>query len=316
MKANKSNKNIIKILKGKNAFIAIMLIFPLLLFVVFWIVPNIIGMYLPFTRFRMLADGGRVMEWVGLTNFKDYFKQMFGMRGSEVWIATRNSIIIYLVSLVIQMPLYVLFSYYIYKGYLGSKTMRLIILIPSTVAGFSMVILFKYFIGFNGPLSLIFGESYKSPLFSNNDALAFCVLIFYSTWTSFSTFLIIFPNAMMGISPDVVESSRIDGVSGMFTDLRYIVIPLIWPTLSTFLINGFKSIMSNTNNLDTFYGSGAAPKNLHTIATLINRLLAQGGDFAWGFSAAGSLILMFILVPAAWLFKKLLDRMDPTRDAY
>jgi hypothetical protein len=75
----------------------------------------------------------------------------------------------------------------------------------------------------------------------------------------FATNLIVYPNAMNDISPDIIDSAKVDGVDNMFTDLRTIILPLIWPTLTTFLVTGVASILSNSGPILEFYYLSAPP---------------------------------------------------------
>ena len=319
-KGSKKKEKRLKLNVGKNVFVVCMLGFPLLLFCVFWVVPNAIGTALPFTKFTLPDSGGRTMVFVGFENFAAYFRALFKLGGDVAKTSVLNSFILYAVSLLIQMPLYIIFSYYIFKKFFAYNWLRTIILIPSTVAGFAMVIAFKYFINAQGPIARfvekLTGKDYVSPLQSSGYG-AFFVAVFYTIWTSFATYLIIFPNAMNAISPDVIESSKIDGVSGIFSDLRHIVLPLAWPTISTFLLVGFRAITTNTASLEVFYGSaGQVPARYSTIGIMLSRLIgSSGGEMSLGYPAAAGLIWTLVLGPAAWGVKKLFDKIDPTRDS-
>ena len=81
----------------------------------------------------------------------------------------------------------------------------------------------------------------------------FGTTLFFSLWISFSSSLIVYPNAMRSIDPALFESAQIDGMTTMWQELIYIILPLIFPTITTYLVVGFASIMSDSGALIPFY---------------------------------------------------------------
>ena len=117
---------------------------------------------------------------------------------------------------------------------------------------------------------------------------------------------------MRGISPDIFESAKIDGVSNMFQELRYIILPLIYPTLTTFLITGFAAIFSNGGPLLEFYYT-SAPSYVSNMGYYFTRaVLVDATEFSYPKYAAGGLILTVLIGPLTLLLKRFLEKFDYT----
>ena len=68
-----------------------------------------------------------------------------------------------------------------------------------------------------------------------NDSTAFLMVIIYSIWTCVGINMILFYGAMRRIPHEIFESADIDG-AGFFRQFASLVVPLIWPTITTLII--------------------------------------------------------------------------------
>lgn len=80
-------------------------------------------------------------------NFRSYLGKMFSGQGSLVAISIKNSLLMYVINLAICMPLYILFSYMLYKRCFLHKSIRFIVMIPQVVSSFVHLYVFKNFTG-------------------------------------------------------------------------------------------------------------------------------------------------------------------------
>ena len=127
-------------------------------------------------------------------------------------------------------------------------------MIPQIISGFIMCLVFKNFIEGAVPeaMKLLFGiEDFTNLL--QDEKYTFGTTLFYTIWVSFSTSLIVYPNAMNEIDDGIIEAAKLDGVGNIFQELWYILIPLIFPTISTFLITGLSTIFTNAGSIPTFF---------------------------------------------------------------
>ena len=293
-----------------NLFVYSLIGYPLILFCIFYIGINFNSIILAFQ-----SIDGTGKHFAGFKNFQLFWQEMTGS-GNLLFYSLINSLKMYAINLVICMPLYICFSYLLFKKCLFNRAISFLVMIPSIMSGLVISLVFVNFIGSNGPLTelcKIFGINegkWINLLYS--EEYAFGTTLFYSIWLSFSTSLLVYPTAMRGISLEVFESAKIDGVSNMFQELRYIILPLIYPTLTTFLVTGFAAIFSNSGPLMEFYHT-EAPNYVSNMGYYFTRaVLVDGTELNYPKYAAGGLILTILIGPLTMLLKRFLEKFDYT----
>ena len=293
-------------------FVAAILAFPLALFFIFWVGGNF---YSILYAFQKVNYKGEVTGWAGFDNFVDFWNRMTS-EGDNLWWSFYNSFRMYFISLLICMPLYIIFSYLIYKKCIFHNGFRAISMIPQIISGFVISMVFAFFVSPSGAWSkigpLLGMDGSSSPLFTMENDTAFFTCILYSVWLSFGTNLIVYPNAMNGISPEIIDSSRIDGVSTMWQDLRYIILPLIFPTIETFLITGLAGIFTNAGPLVEFYYT-SAPTEVYNMGYFYTVPLINdsANPSIYPMLSAGGLMMTAIVAPLTILLRYLLERFGP-----
>lgn len=293
-----------------NLFVYSLIGYPLILFCIFYIGINFNSIIL---AFQSIDGAGK--HFAGFKNFQLFWQEMTSS-GNLLFYSLINSLKMYAINLVICMPLYICFSYLLFKKCLFNRVISFLVMIPSIMSGLVISLVFVNFIGSNGPLTelcRIFGINegkWLNLLYS--EEYAFGTTLFYSIWLSFATSLLVYPTAMRGISPEIFESAKIDGVSNMFQELRYIILPLIYPTLTTFLVTGFAAIFSNGGPLLEFYYT-EAPSYVSNMGYYFTRaVLVDATEFSYPKYAAGGLILTLLIGPLTLLLKRFLEKFDYT----
>lgn len=296
----------------KNLFVYSLIAYPLILFLIFYVVVNFNSILL---AFQTIDGSGK--SFAGLNNFKTFLSEMFG-EGNLLSYSFINSIKMYFINLVVCMPLYVFFSYLLFKKCFLNKTVSFLVMIPSIMSGLVIALIFVNFIGSNGPLTFIMektgwnGGKWLNLLY--DEKYAFGTTLFYMIWLSFATSLIVYPTAMRGINPEVLESAKIDGVSNMFQELWYIILPLIYPTLTTFLITGFAAIFSTSGPLLEFYYTDAPDYVSNMGYYFTKMILVDGTEFSYPKYAAGGIILTIIVATLTILLKWALEKFGPATE--
>ena len=186
----------------KYAFIISMMIYPAVLFLIFYIGVNLNSFKLAFQK----IDLSGVASYNGFNNFKDFFAMLVQSDGM-VSRSLINSLKMFSINLVICVPLYIIFSFYIYKKFAMSKIFRAIIMVPAIVSSFVICLLFKKFVELALPsvMSAVGFENF--PQLLSDPKYTFGTSLFYMIWISFSTALLVYPNAMNSIDDSIIESS-------------------------------------------------------------------------------------------------------------
>ncbi|MBR2169397.1 MAG: sugar ABC transporter permease, partial [Alistipes sp.] len=75
---------------------------------------------------------------------------------------------------------------------------------------------------------------------------------------SFGSNTLIFTNAINAVDKEILESAMIDGANDR-VQFFGIVMPLIWPTFTTYVVTGLTGMFTWSGALMTFYMYGAPP---------------------------------------------------------
>ena len=121
--------------------------------------------------------------------------------------------------------------------------------------------------------------------------------------------MLMFTGAMSGISESVSESASLDGIRPI-QEYWYITIPLIYPTLTTFIIVGVVGIFTNQMSLFSFFGVDA-DASLQTFGYMLYRGIKTANISGYSYLAALGLFFTLISVPLTFFVKWLLGKFDP-----
>ena len=301
-------------------FVAGIMIYPMILFIVFYVYVNLNSFILAFTESDLYGN----TTFVGMQNFKEFISALLE-DGTEVSNALINSLKTWAINLVICVPLYLTFSYLVFKKCFFHRGIRMIVMLPGVISGFVVGMLFVAFIsGTSSPMTTLFEKlgvldsqgSGLQLLYSNGYKYAFGTIIFYGIWVSFGTNLIVYPNAMNAIAPEIYESAQLDGVRTMWQEMRYIILPLIYPTLTTFVVTGLAGMFTDVGYVLAFY-----PQGVPYGANVINMgyyyfTKVQGGTGDFSVMSAGGLILTALIAPITILVRFLMEKYGPTTEGY
>lgn len=291
--------------KKRLIFYILMLIFPLANFALFYVYVNIDMFKLAFTSYDYVLGKGYIAEFVWFENFEYVFNFL-----STRMFMVGQSMLFYLFTLC-MMPIAVIFSYYVYKGYPAANFFRVILYLPSIFSGIVMVLLYRY----------MFSAVFKTELLLGH-------ILFYNVWASFGMNMIMYIGAMCGINTSIPESAQLDGATAI-QEFWYITIRMIFPTIRTFLVVGLVNLFTNSANLYTFYGNQAAS---YTDARpfgywmQLEKLMAKdvnnglilrndnGNVMAFPQLSALGIVITFITLPVTLGVRRLLEKYGPSED--
>lgn len=278
---------------------------PLIQYFIFYIYVNFNSVLLAFKQYKVV-DGLTRYEFIGVKNFTDFFQQFFS--GTDFKNMALNSLIIYAFGLLFCMPLSLLFSYYIYKKFALSGFFRVMLFLPSIISSVVTVFMYKFMLDQALPkmVETLFGITIDAPM-SNPDNLMGAVLLF-KFLCAFGGGVIMYSNAMARIPVSVTEYAAIDGVTP-FREFFSIVLPLIYPTLSTFLIVGVAAFFTDQAYCFEMFATNADI----SVQTFGYYLFAQTykSENNYPFASAVGLVFTLIAVPLTYGVKAILDRLDP-----
>ena len=230
--------------------------------------------------------------------------------GGELAIALKNTLLYLGNSVLIVFPLNLFVSYFFYKKIWGYKFFRIVFYLPAIISSVVMVAIYTEFIKPTGPLGVILKQlGVDVPLrgYLGQDSTATWAIIIYCTWTGFTGNVLLFSGAMARIPIEVIEAARLDGC-GVLREVGQLIIPLIWPTMSTMLLLTLTGMLSSGGPILLFTGGRYETT---TLSFWIFSKVYYGGSGGTGFYGLVSAMGMFftvIMVPlillARWLMEK------------
>lgn len=287
----------------EKLFIFALLLYPLANFAIFYIGVNANSVLLAFQNVDING------EFLGLTldNFKVVYDKITLMGGEYVQ-GFKNSIIWYLISTFFSFTLTILFAYYVYKKRIFGKAFKLIIMLPAIISPVCVALMFEKFVVSLPVFFSTFGV--QLPNFFRDSEYVFATNLFYSLWGSFGSGVIIYSNTMTGIDSGVVESARIDGVTNV-QEIWYITIPLLMPTIATYITTGVVGILGNSGPLYLFYEYDA-PYETTLVGYLMFKETMRLGSQNYPVMSAMGMIMTIITFPVVMMVKNLMQKLDPT----
>ncbi len=275
---------------GDRKAIALLVVPPLALFVLFMVVPIFAsGVYSLVTW-----DGLSRMVFSGVRNFV----ALFTSDSTEFLLSVRNSVIIAVLSVFIQLPLALLLALVLTSGLRGESIFRTIYFIPVVVSSTMIGILFLVI--YNPDIGLLNGALRGLGLIRENRAwlgdLKFA--LYYASvpiiWQFIGYHMLLLYAGIRSIPRDIIEAATIDGASATQVALR-IKIPLIASVIEVCIILAVTGALRIFDLMYVLTGNGA-PLGTTVVQTgLMYRVIFDRNQYGMG-SAIAVLILVECLV--------------------
>ncbi len=312
-------------------FIIFALSFSLINFAVFWLYINLDTVI---STFDVPQEWREV--YGGLHYYKRAFKDVFLGEFSAYKNAFGNTMFAILINVII-FPLALITAYAFYKRVYGEKFFRVMFYLPSIIAISTIAMCFsslfnEYPVGdgyVHGPISMLMRAlGYSDPqdislivtdtsgTFANDNI--WVLIIFFSVFIGLGTNVVLMCGAMMRIPKDITEALRIDGC-GFFKEMVRITVPMIMPTITTWVIMIVTSVFGFSIAPMLFAGinanavTGSAGEKINTIPLIIyaNVLNANGDlEMIKAMQALG-VIFSLIMMPIALLVRWLCNKFTP-----
>ncbi len=296
--------------KGKMyLFVYGMLLLPVIQFCIFYIGINLNSVIMAFKKFAGYSEsGGEIFEW-SLSNFTRFFKE-WSNPTSDVMGALKNTFKYFLAG-ACMVPATFLVAYFLFKKVPGYKFFRVLFFLPSIVSAMLFVTTYKNLIGYGGPIDVIMGLfGARIPPLLAEDATATNTIIAFTIWTGFGVNMILYQSAMSRIPPEILEAGQLDGMP-WYRELWNVVIPMVWPTLSTTLILLITGLFNSTGPILLFQGSGVEVDrpSITTTAFWIYRQTFKGANL--NYPAAIGMFYTIVSIPIVFLVRHFFNKIDP-----
>lgn len=293
---------------GTKIFIALMLAYPILQFLVFWLYINADTFRLTFSRFDVTT--GKYVFW-GTERYSKIFRNMILGKNAADRAMFLNSFRAIAINLMI-LPLAVITAFAFYKKVPGEKLFRVLFYFPSMISLVVLTMVFRnMFSAEFGPFAFMLNKltgrdvSYLS---LGNDYLWKIIYVF-CIWAGLGSNVILMCGAMQRIPAEIVESATLDGV-GFWRELTFFTIPLIMPTIGVFVLTAVMSSSSFVMQPMLLALSGGAQNKYMTVGWYIFEAV-QGSEDSIIQSAATGVVFSTINMPLVIVAKIVIDKLTP-----
>ena len=300
--------NLVKRKKRKNLsrtlFIISVLAWPTFCFVWANFVLKINAFTLAFASYEETT--GEFFYNAGFENFKKLFLDFSTQKDFKMMLI--NSAINMGVG-VVTIPIPILVAFMIYKKCPCSGFFIIILFLPSVLSSLICVLAYKYMLEYVIPVVFKM-DIVISLLLSEN---AFVYLLIYGVIIGFAGNLVLYTGAMSRIPAELIEQGRLDGMNIM-QELIYVVLPLIYPTLSVLFIALPVTFFNGSPNTFAFYSTSARAETWTLGYYFFSILLSSAGvakKIMYPYASAAGLIFTLIAAPLTFLWKRFLERLDP-----
>ena len=309
----KANTQTVKVVNRKlkrNLFYLSVVALPILQFVVFYILVNFRSVMFAFQKYDVIEQ----YTFAGLEQFKRFFTDL---KNEQTMVySLKNSLILFVATFCVGTIGAVLFSNYIYKNCFMGKFFRITLFLPTIVSGIVLVTTYKFWIDQGVPyiVERLWGKEIDPPL--SNVNLKFTLILCFSLWFGFGTQVLMYTSSMSGISPEIVESAELDGITP-FKELIYITVPLIYNVFLTFITVGIAGFFTNSMMTYSFCGEYADPQ-IFTFGYFLymrTQVASKLQDFdTFCYLSAAGIVMTLIAVPFTLGVKKFMEKVGPSED--
>lgn len=257
-------------------YLPIFILPTLIAFVLFFVVPFIMGIALSFGQFRVITD----VKWVGFENYikaftfdNDFLRSLgFTSLFTIVSIITVNAFA-FLLALLLT------------KGLKGTSFFRSVFFMPNLIGGIVLGYIWNLLI--NGVLGYLFGEdiSFKAQY-------GFWGLVILTNWQLIGYMMVIYIAGLQNIPNDLIEAAAIDGASPM-NILFKIKIPMVMPSIT---ICSFLTLTNTFKMFDQNLALTNGAPNRETEMLALNIYNTFYGRSGWQGIGQAKAVVFFLIV--------------------
>lgn len=275
-------------MKRKKSIYAWWLLLPaLLIYAVFFVIPNAAGMVLGFTDWNVHFFND--IRFNGVENFVRLFQE------KTFWIAVKNTFYFAIMTVVLKNVLGFLLALAVRRESRFNSYLRTVIFLPIMISSIVVCIIF---VSIYNPSTGILNQFLNSiglhvlaKQWLVDERYAMNAIVAMEVWQWAGLNMLIFYSGMQAIPSEYYEAAKIDGAS-YWQEVRYVMLPLM---VQSFTITFIFSIISGLKVFSQVYGTtnGGPADSTQVMATFLYRSFSHGH---YGYSAAVGFVFMVLIM--------------------
>ena len=288
-------------MKRDKVYPKYMVFVPLIIFVIFFVIPSTVGYIYAFTDWSSLKPNFSDLQFTGLTNLIDM------ITNRKVPVALLNTFIYAIVKTVVVTVLGLVLAYILNRKIRSRNALRTLYFLPavlsSLVVGLIFSAVFQTRGGTMNEILSVFGMK-RVQWFGSRWTGVFAIS-FAEVWRNVGYAMVISLAGMQSVSSDYLEAARIDGANE-WKSYIHVTLPLIMPTVN---VNILFSLIYGLKMFDLIFvmtkgGPGGATESFGTL------MYNEMGAGRYATSVAVNLIFTVLLIIVAVLYKKFSERWE------
>ncbi|MFT4414385.1 carbohydrate ABC transporter permease [Fredinandcohnia humi] len=296
-----NNKQEGKKRKGLNLW-PILFVGPhLLLFIVFFLIPSVFGIYIAFTKWDLFSSP----EFVGLENFKTILFDQDSSFYTQFYNGMENTFIFVLISVPFCIIVPLLIATALTTKPKFSNLFQSLFYLPSLFAISAVMIIWNFLLSVSyGPLQNYFGYSTNV---LDTQPHAWISIVVVTVWWTIGGNMVIYLAALNGVPKDLMEAADLDG-AGVFSKFFRITLPSIkYQILFTTVMTTIAQF--NVYGQPLMLTGGGPTESTHVLLMYIQKNAFGSGLSIAGISSAMAVMLgICIMIVSAIQFFLLRDR--------
>ena len=308
----KQEKGLSTARKKELIFYCLMFALPVLQILIFYFYVNFRSISLAFTEYD--AETGKYF-FVGIENFIKIIEGVHPkMSNFNINFILKNTSLAFTMELLFGFIPAIFFSYYIFKKYPLSGVFKVILYTPHIVSTIIFVVIYRNFVESALPQisEKLFGIEIQDVFNQVNEGRTRFFMIFFTVFIGFGTRVLLYSGAMSSISESVIESGELEGVKPL-QELVFIVVPLIWGTVVTFLVVCIVGIFSNQMTAYSFFGESLDTK-YYTFGYYLYYRATKLDMAEYPYLSTLGLLMTLFAVPVTLCARYLLNKYGPRTD--
>ena len=274
----------------------------IIIFLGFVIFPVFMAAYYGFYQWKGFGSPDVNGKFVGLGNYVTILKDPAFQQ------AVGHNFLILIMSLVVQMPLAVLFALLINQKMKGRALIRTLIFVPYVISEVIVGTGWSLILQTQGALNDLLGKiGIKGVDWISNPKIAIWTLIAIISWKYIGFYVILMLAGLQSIPEEMYEAAKVDG-AGFWQIQKSITLPLLGPTMR---IACFLSIIGSLQLFDLVYiiwgQYVSATAGTSTMATYMVREGRLSSNYGYG-NAVAVVLFLISLVIALFYQKFVLSR--------
>ena len=274
--------------KRKQQFVPYLFIAPhLLLFIIFFFIPMVYGIYASFTKWDLFGSP----QWVGLQNYITIFTNKESTFYRQFWNGLKNTVVFVLICVPFQILIPLVLAILLDKRPKGRNVFQGIFYMPTLFSITSVTLTWLFIVNRTlGLFNHLFGTDIN---WYGEQPFAWMTIVIPTIWWCLGGNLIIYVAALSGIDRSILEAAALDGAAGLKKFWNIIIPSIKFPLAYTIVV----SVIAQFN----IYGqpliiTGGGPNESTYVLLMYIRNLAFGtGKSVAGMASAMSTSLGLLI---------------------